>query len=360
MNIRDLLPKCENELDPQPPQFDDGEYILGPAVAVPLVPEEPYPFKESRPETIDNNPEVSEINRAIALYGFEALAFYAPAHYYKKFGVYYIKDRLYKFASKIHIQVYAQTNTNNFRKTYSHVFNFIQRHEEYHFITELYSSIVEKYTVRETLYKNYNLTTKNEKGYNPLEEALANAYATDMKMPTQIKNALLDNCDNSPYGYRNYKDYMQKDVRLFVERWLAGRIEELPELDALDLGVFCPSRRFLLPPDPNLINEVLPKYWIDNVEKQNGLHPFRPENGVKIVIGVKDHAPPHIHLYLPDDSPIMHRYLYPTLEPLWGAPYLSKTDQTRVIEYINKHKEKIEQKLAQQNYKNNPFGMGPS
>ena len=113
--------------------------------------------------------EAERTKEAIKEHGIEAIAFYAPFHFHREWGIYVIEDKLYGFAYDVWL---ANTNIN-FHKILYLCLIAVLEHELFHFCTEFFSLIAE-YFANNPVYIQY--TDKSMKPYFPLEEALANAY----------------------------------------------------------------------------------------------------------------------------------------------------------------------------------------
>lgn len=217
---------------------------------------------ESFEEIFPENPErigqelKQETKEAIKQHGTEAIAFYAPFHRYKHWGIRFIEERLYGEASII-----CEKSKTPYDKVLDSLIKAVYEHEIFHFRTEFYALVAEDKTplnlYPKSVYLPYRRNKKNEK-WHLLEEALANAHMFRLRYPRGFKNELKEMCDFSPKGYKDYKGHLNnrghvKDESIFG---FAKDVLRCSDLKKSEMG-------------ESLLNEV-------NEKRRSGLGPKPP------------------------------------------------------------------------------------
>ena len=147
-------------------------------------------------------------------------------------------------------RVFHHANQSNFQKTYSLVEDMTRRHEQYHFIVEYFTSIIERERQRD-FYQSF---CQRSSPYSYLEEAIANSYEWRRKMNKSIRSVIYTDLKNSPPGYRDFEQYTPNPY--YGERQLADDILN-QKAQAL-----IPSRALLFPVSPNRLDDIIPEYSV--------------------------------------------------------------------------------------------------
>lgn len=155
---------------------------------------------------------IEKIIKEIKEKGIEAIAFYAPFHFYERWGVYFLEDKLYALAHFI-LNLLGPQSLLSFYEVLEICVRAILKHEFFHFKTELFSTIAEEMT-RRRIYIQY---FQKSQPYSPLEEALANAFMISSRIIIPIKKEMEYICNNSPPGYRDYYKYVGRKTEGVLE-----------------------------------------------------------------------------------------------------------------------------------------------
>ncbi|MEM2077727.1 MAG: hypothetical protein QXH45_00450 [Thermosphaera sp.] len=146
--------------------------------------------------------------------GVDALAWYSPFHLYKNWGIYVHVPRLSALALMMH-----KTISISFADSLHYCCYAVLQHEYFHFLTEYVATIVETIDHR-PVYLRYIRNTRSPHGYNPYEEAAANALKITtlktqeewVKPPVSKVIAFMERaCRMSPRGYRDYPMFLDKN-----------------------------------------------------------------------------------------------------------------------------------------------------
>jgi len=153
-----------------------------------------------------------ETMEAIRKHGTEAIAFYAPFHFYypSYWGVYIIEDRLYGFAYLVYQKI--RTKGILFDDIVELCRKCILEHEYFHFRTEFFSLVWEDFAEK-IVYKRFK---RENQPYCEMEEALANAYEVRKSILISRKqhihgfsHAIRDLCRDAPAGYNNFENCLR-------------------------------------------------------------------------------------------------------------------------------------------------------
>ena len=151
--------------------------------------------------------------------GIDLLAWYQPFHWSSSnsWGI-YILDGGVRYLSE---NVFEHSDDIMPRKDLIRGFKLLFLHEFFHFNVEIQASIQELETsnsIYTSYTKNVYLKPDTNKEYEPLEEALADAFAfraISQRPEHSIKSLVLDkvfnNMKNQPNGYRAFEDYLEEE-----------------------------------------------------------------------------------------------------------------------------------------------------
>jgi hypothetical protein len=190
-----------------------------------LFPKDEYPpiiqnkeikdFDSLYPSTADEigKENVDEVIKEIKGKGVEAIAFYAPFHFYERWGVYFFEEKLYALAYFILKSLGPQPHLS-FYEVLEVCFRSILEHEIFHFKTELFSTIAEEMIRHPSIYAPY---FQRNQPYSQLEEALANAFMISSRIVIPIKKEMENICNNSPPGYKDYHKYVTRKTEGVLE-----------------------------------------------------------------------------------------------------------------------------------------------
>ncbi|MEM4436383.1 MAG: hypothetical protein QXO22_05460 [Thermosphaera sp.] len=217
-----------HNVQPIPPDISPRDRLVGERYWTPS--EESYTEDEDHSSQYREEPNVdrkiieklyemgreheSEIMGKIEGRGVEALAWYSPFHYYRNWGIYVHVPRLSALALLMH-----KTTSISFADSLHYCCYAVLQHEYFHFLTEYVATMVETIVGRE-IYLRYRENTRYPYGYNPPEEAAANALEiTTLKTreewtkppASEVIGFMERVCRMSPIGYRDYPMFLDKN-----------------------------------------------------------------------------------------------------------------------------------------------------
>jgi len=198
---------------------------------------EPYRFtQEDGLEITLDNPNISEflvipngdiefpeidlerIKREITKEGIEALAWYRSFHWHppERWGIYILDKGVYYIAKNIFgmiDQISPQGRRYNTLDLLQQSFRLLFLHEFFHYITDIAATALEmgNRLVRPhyVIYiRNVYMRSINEN--EPIEEALANAFAYNRFYGSAVRRQLLFFMESQPAGYSAFKRYTPK------------------------------------------------------------------------------------------------------------------------------------------------------
>lgn len=324
-----------------PPWFDPGAGntpIDDPDQEVPLLPDG---TSVPDPSTQDQGAE--------GRIGTEALAYYAPFHFYgPSFWGIYIRD--WGIAHLACTYKGSRVLTPSDAWILRGAYHFLLEHERFHFKTEL---AVTRFQFLSSTIGLYNGFFHDHRA-GLLEEAMANASAyrelsgRAMTLgPTPLSGfvSFLERWMlTQPPGYRDYARWSQNSARYAKgKRILTTRIVELgrpvnPALlhaDPYTLDLFSRSNYVRLP-----VRRV-------HDSRLTGLAHFKPfpkADGIQAFVNTRDHPPPHVHVEFIASGKVA-KLRWPDLEPLDNISELSRTERRAVFGYLKEHHDKIYRKL---------------
>ncbi len=152
-------------------------------------------------------PDDISMDEDVKKYGIESLAWYRSFHWkpIESWGIYILNTGINHIAQKI---FFGHQNFNSL-DCYQSSFKFLLYHEFFHYITDIAVSILEAtHQFKIKLYENYYYKIYEKP--NPLEEALANAYAYDniTRLDPGLKRKIHKFMIDQPPGYCDYHSYL--------------------------------------------------------------------------------------------------------------------------------------------------------
>jgi hypothetical protein len=299
-------------------------------------------------------PEVSPAEeQIISTTGVEALAYYAPFHFYQRhqWGI-YIRDFGLAYLASRFLGRHTVAVADNWILRCAYEFLF--QHEYSHFQAEVAVSRYELLLFQKTIYLDHiYLHHFSDRHSSWLEESVANARAHqefERKIQTtasqgaidQFKSFLANWMKCQPPGYRDYDRWrgrtglkrgrfaMTRHLHESLEHWRRGAIKN--DADILDL--FRDAEYSKIPvtriPDARLA--------------VRSARQFPKAYGLQVSVFSNDHPPPHIHIDFLDGKPTV-RVDWPTLQPLPRDRPLSRSERSNLGHYLKLHQHNILHKL---------------
>jgi len=169
-----------------------------------------------------NEVPLENIERRVLEEGIDVLAWYRSFHWKPQYrwGIYILDKGIYYLAQKVFSK--AQ-QTSLYERPYDLLdllqqsFRLLFLHEFFHFLTDIAASTLEIGNPSPTLlYVNYvkNVYLKSRHPNEPLEEALANAFAYEKFSGKKVCKQLRNFMENQPHGYSAFKEYLGWKSRL--------------------------------------------------------------------------------------------------------------------------------------------------
>lgn len=289
--------------------------------------------------------------------GIEALAYYAPFHFYRRSWGIYIRDfGLAYIAAKFKgSPVLVAGDAWIVRAAYW----FLWRHEYFHFLTEVASTRMEVLSGQPILYQ----ASFSDPSASWLEEAMANAHAY-MQLRTHVDDGLTqgqvdeflrwaaDWMKGQPQGYRDY-DRWSPSVRAFNDgrRLLVGRMLEWADFLTTHHGSrglalrskLTEARHVRAFDDADYGHVPVVRVHDSAVPWIRYARYFPPRDGLRVEVHTREHAQPHIHVKFADKDEV--RLAWSSLEPLDKERALSTGERSRVQDYVDGMFHKIDKKV---------------
>jgi len=160
--------------------------------------------------------------------GIEALAWYHSFHFIpvEQWGIYITDRGIYYLVQKLHElrREPYHLNTLDLIIISAKILFF---HEFFHFITDIAASILEaSHSFQKPFYVNYSnrVYCHPSNSEEPLEEALANAFAYNKQYGKGVKSYLKDFMRSQPNGYKHFEDFLPSRLFENGRRVLASQI----------------------------------------------------------------------------------------------------------------------------------------
>ncbi|HEC88732.1 MAG TPA: hypothetical protein ENI52_05400 [Thermoplasmata archaeon] len=214
-----------------------------------------YPFSFERRETVEwfvgnenvdqsvlisngnvEFPEIDteEIGKELADEGIEAFAWYRSFHWNPsyKWGIYMVDKGIYYIARNVFgkiKQVSPQGRCYNTLDFVQQSFRLLFLHEFFHYITDIAASILEIGSLSTHPYyneyvKNVYMCPRNKN--EPVEEAMANAFAFNKFRESSIRQQLRIFMKNQPAGYSALEQYVRRRDFIHGRRKLGTLIRD--------------------------------------------------------------------------------------------------------------------------------------
>lgn len=174
--------------------------------------------------------DVDSINGKIREHGIDHLAWYRSFHYKPtekwEWGIYITDYGLYYLASHVFRNLKSK-HSLSVRDLISLSAKLLFNHEFFHYITDIASTVIEaQSSFMDLYYQEYtNQVYLNPKTSDePLEEALANAFAYKKRYLQGAKELIRNFMDNQPKGYRAYGKFLSNNDFANGRRQLAKSI----------------------------------------------------------------------------------------------------------------------------------------
>jgi hypothetical protein len=313
---------------------------LSPSDLVPVIPDVASALEHDK-----------EVENEVREYGTDALAWYKPFHFFRKWGI-YIRWRGVSYLAYFLRKSGYNKPTETLIKC---AFKTLHSHEYFHFLTEWAASFME-FTSLKPRYNHY-LKFKSEREEANVEEPLANAYALK-QVNAMAQRRISGFFEIQPPIYRAFKSYVSEEEFALGKRKLGAYID-IPSITHAVLKLIVHALReeppwevlFNAEPKDTCIWEV-PLYIV--VERLPSGTPSqviqfisRPIHNVRIAAYPGDHPPRHIHVWIPADSKKYRKLCWPNyVKPLEGPPLSNK--QIKRLEralHFNRMKQRIDYAL---------------
>jgi hypothetical protein len=288
----------------------------------------------------------------ISATGADALAFYAPFHFYGRYhwGI-YIRDYGLAYLASAFKRSIGQS-----AKLYpadswmlQAGWEFLLQHEYFHFLTEVAASQVEAITRHRTLYEEYFFDPVG----GTLEEALANARghsrlsAEHPVIPgsdgKRFQAFLEDWMKTQPRGYRDFGNWTGRKTET-GKGLLATRMLQIVEhartgspkllIEPLAVRPYQGSE-YSRVPVVRVHDSRVP--WIKIARF------FPNEGGVEVSVHSLEHPPPHIHVKFDGEKEV--RLQWDELLPLSDERPLSGKERKRLDKYLGERRRAIDDKV---------------
>ena len=286
--------------------------------------------------------------KSISSMGVEALAFYAPFHFYQphQWGI-YIRDFGVAYLASGFLQRRTLTTADNW--VLRCAYEFLLQHEYFHFQTEVAVSRYEILKFQSGLPLYLDVTYLHhflDRQASWIEESIANARgyrdfarkgvgATETQID-DFKSFLAEWMKTQPCGYKDYDQWNGRAGLLkghsaltaHLHRSLAHWRSENIETDPAILNLYREAEYSKVP----IIR--IPDAAIRSARQ------FPKAHGVQVSVFSNDHPPPHIHVNFRDGHGLV-RVGWPSLEPLKHDRTLSSTEKWNLTTYVRLYQSKI-------------------
>jgi hypothetical protein len=348
----------------RPSWFEPVEHPDGPGLHVDGLMGE-LPVIDTPGEILDPS---EEDERQIEHNGIEALAYYAPFHFYSRtqWGI-YIRDYGVAYLASQFLQRRKLTSADNLVIRCAYWLLFY--HEYFHFQTEIAAT-------------NYELLTDDQKAYEKvfhdahahwLEESIANANAyrelsegKDVQLTfsliQQLKGFVSSWMKTQPPGYRDFdrwcktKATMEKGKSELTRR--LHRVSNNTSLNifgagehlSVSVGMRIASRDVV---DPSILRpfdksdySMIPVTRIHDsgIPLLKSAQLFPKSFGLQLLVYTREHPPAHIHVEFPGEDNSV-RLGWPSLGSLPGERHLSGSEKKNLKSYLQAHHHDVWQKV---------------
>jgi hypothetical protein len=286
----------------------------------------------------------------IEAYGVDALAYYAPFHFYQRshWGI-YIRDYGIAYLATQFLGRRALSRADNWVLKCAHW--FLVEHEYFHFQTEVactnYESLTHDLKAYTKLFQDAHATW--------LEEGMANACARQQLKDHEDGELTLARLDEfqgfasrwmktQPPGYRDFDRWcrsastMQQGRKAITERLHAvsgGALSPSLNLNANVLRLFY-NAEYSRVPIVRIPDSGIP--WLRWAKL------FPKAHGLRMAVYTREHPPAHIHVEFLDGRKSV-KLEWPSLTPLKGQPSISRGDESDIRIYLKLYQSAILEKL---------------
>jgi len=225
------------------------------------------------PTCLQDIPDTSAVAGRVQKEGIEALAWYDSFHwnngysYRNSWGIKITISGIFYLAKDIFGPAKLQTKDGILLDCLDLIqlsYRFLYFHEYFHFITDVASSILELAEKRK-YYPDYfhNIYSAAPLyDFDPLEEALANAFAYKKLYDANIRKCIKPFMENQRSGYKKFYDYIGKDAFDIGKRELAMQI--IQRDPALDYFGYFPMEAIFDTSLSHLSYNDVPVYLVDS------------------------------------------------------------------------------------------------
>jgi len=263
--------------------------------------------------------------------GADALAFYAPFHFYRnEWGIFI------RMSGVVHLAEVLKGGA--LRPGDEHLLDLAEsvlaEHEWHHAATEIACTRAEL-VARRPLYLPYFASTEAAQH----EEALANAQAITWVFDSGPAKSRAESwMSRQGPGYREYGSWLaprlfSKGIDRAARFMTASLPDQGPRADpSLHTFLFRGTHRYRSMPYTR-VNDL-------GALGVTVLRPFPKEHGVQVFVHSNDHPPPHIHVKALSGEEET-RYSWPDLIPLENDRPLSSSVEKRLRRYVESHRTRI-------------------
>lgn len=301
----------------------------------------------SFPEHINGQVVLDEAEETAGIESLDALAFYLPFHFYRKWGIYIREGGLLALAGDL---AYVARRNGCTTVTPSQVLDYAYRilwsHEFFHFQTEVACARLQHpHPPSDWLYSRY--FTDQAAGFN--EEALANAYALmcakrlqTSKEARAMQRAARAFMRGLGPGYRDYAQCERSQHAL-------SKDDQVDRMAAHGIGR---QTRSLVPGRllyRDILGSNVPTFLVrDGGDVVSLLRQFPSHGPLKVWVYTNDHRPPHVHTGSGPSDPQSKRFEWPSRTNMDGA---SAKVVTQFSDYADRYSVEISKKVSKIDWK---------
>lgn len=193
--------------------------------------------------------------------GIEAIAWYAPFHVYLDWGIHIDLHKLMGLTCHVYKRLPPGVSLRAVFRTNDPLFpvcrvvvEVILQHEYFHFLTEYIATMLETLYTKQIYLPYFQSTMSSPLGYDPDEEAIANALGiASIRHRRKLVELFESLFSRSPRGYRDYQKYLTNEDTLDVpkvRRFLSSKFIGASPSDPLLPTPFEMPGKHLLPAIP--------------------------------------------------------------------------------------------------------------
>lgn len=332
----------ELERGPQPPWFEPIEH---PVDRQSRLPDDDVPAVDDEGEVADAS---SDDEKQISASGIDALAYYAPFHFYRRsyWGI-YIRDYGIAHLTALFTGSRMLTRTDNWALRCAYWLLF--EHEYFHFQTELAATRYEVLTGDMRAYEHLF----GDRHGSWLEEGMANAHAhrhcrdhedATLSFPRieHFRGFAASWMKTQPPGYRDYDLWCKSTQAMSKGRAaLTSRLHEISGHLRHPPATVSPEVLRLY---ENADYSRVPVVRIHDIPWLKSGRLFPKAHGLQVMVYTREHPPAHIHVEFLGSEKIV-RLGWPSLVPLHGEPTLSAREEKYLQDYMAIYRGQIDRKV---------------